>query len=73
MKGLVYLIFLYLLVFLSSFAVKFYITQNKQKKQGQNTPAPEIYYIKNAVKRRKKPIKPTDITIKGTIINGDND
>ncbi len=74
MKGLIYLLLIYGLVFLVSIFIKVILKDNNKKNKGESpsAPAQQIFYIKNAQVRRKKPApKPTDITIQGNIIGND--
>ena len=73
MKGFIYLIFIYLVAFSLTILTKIILKDKRQKNKGEPTPAPQIFYIKNAVRKRKKsPPKPTDITIKGTIVDNED-
>ena len=72
MKGFIYMILMYTFVFSISLIVKFIINDRKKdiKSEGKPAPAQQIFYIKNASVRRKKPTpKPTDITIRGNIVD----
>ena len=74
MKGLVYMILIYAFVFSVSLLVKYIIndTQKNDKGESKTAPAQQIFYIKNANVRRKKPKpKTTDITIQGNIVDND--
>ena len=74
MKGFVYVILIYAFVFSVTLLVKYIINDTLKNNKGEDksTPAQQIFYIKNANVRRKKPKpKPTDITIQGNIVDKD--
>lgn len=75
MKGFIYIILIYAFVFSVSLLVKYIINDKRKdnnKSESKVAPAQQIFYIKNASVRRKKPTpKPTDITIQGNIIDND--
>ncbi len=73
MKGFIYMILIYAFVFSISLLVKFVINDTRKNKKSEGEPpAQQIFYIKNANVRRKKPTpKPTDITIQGNIVDND--
>ena len=75
MKGFIYMILIYAFVFSVSLLVKYIINdkrKNNNKSESKSAPAQQIFYIKNANVRRKKPApKLTDITIQGNIIDND--
>ena len=75
MKGFIYIILIYAFVFSVSLLVKYIINDKRKdnnKSESKGAPAQQIFYIKNASVRRKKPTpKPTDITIQGNIIDDD--
>ena len=65
---------MYTFVFSITLNVKFIINDKKKNIKGADKPAhaEQIFYIKNASVRRKKPTpKPTNITIRGNIIDDD--
>ena len=73
MKGFIYLVFIYGLVFFASIFIKVTLKNSKKNKgERPSAPAQQIFYIKNAQVRRKKPTPtPTDITIQGNIVDND--
>ncbi len=74
MKGFIYLIMIYALVFSVSLIVKLFLIDRHKNNKGESTTAPpqQIFYIKSANVRRKKPKpKPTDITIRGNIVDNE--
>ena len=74
MKGFIYMILIYAFVFSVSLLVKYVISDTKKnnKSESNTAPAQQIFYIKNANVRRKKPNpKTTDITIQGNIIDNE--
>lgn len=71
MKGLIFIICIYVLVFIFTCVFKYlndiFIKKNDKKKATE--PSPKIYYIKNGTEsKKKKKSTPVTVAIKGAII-----
>ncbi len=69
MKGVIFILIIYIFAILISIIVKLVLTNYFPKKnKGSKPPAPKIYYIKNTPKAPPKRPKNPDIAVKGRII-----
>jgi flagellar basal body-associated protein FliL len=73
MKGVIFILIIYVLVLSISALVKYFIINyfSEKKGSGENAPTSKIYYIKNSVKPAYKKPQKVDIAIKGRIVEKD--
>lgn len=65
MKGLIFILIIYALIFLSCIAFKILLNKYYLNKKGDDSSSPKIYYI---TKPKKVKEKPNVIPIKATIV-----
>ncbi len=70
MKGVIFILILYVAVVFVSALVKYFLINYSNNKKGSESPAPtsKIYYIKNSVNPTTKKPQKVDIAIKGRIV-----
>ncbi len=72
MFGLLYILFIYIIVFGICFLFKFLLNKYVKKEGGKTPSSSKIYYITNNAKiKRKRKVKTPDIAIKGAIVEKD--
>ncbi len=71
MKGLIFIVCIYILVFVFTCVFKYLnnlLLKNNDKKKA-TSPSPKIYYIKNGTEsKKKKKSTPVTVAIKGAVI-----